>query len=48
MTTPPMIGTTTTQYVTMGVCESRDGNVYILALHPYSVLQISAEQLQGQ
>ena len=33
-------GTTTTRYVTMGVCQSKDGTVYILALHPYSVLQI--------
>lgn len=38
-------GATTTQYVTMGVCEARDGSVYILALHPYSVLQISPEQI---
>ena len=38
-------GTTTTQYVTMGVCEARDGSVYVLALHPYSVLRISPEQI---
>ncbi|HEX7449396.1 MAG TPA: hypothetical protein VF306_17705 [Pirellulales bacterium] len=41
-------GTTTTQYVTMGVCEARDGNVYVLALHPYSVLQISPEQIAAK
>lgn len=41
-------GTTTTQYVTMGVCEARDGNVYVLALHPYSVLQISPEQIAAR
>ena len=36
---------TTTKYVTMGVCESRSGDVYILALHPYSVLKVSAKEL---
>ncbi|HWB14077.1 MAG TPA: hypothetical protein VG826_32925 [Pirellulales bacterium] len=41
-------GTTTTQYVIMGVCEAADGNVYILALHPYTVLQVSAEQLKTE
>jgi hypothetical protein len=39
-------GTTTTRYVILGVCEARDGNVYILALHPYSVLQVAPEQLK--
>ncbi len=38
-------GTTTTQYVTLGVCEARDGNVYILALHPYMVLQVRKQDL---
>jgi sugar lactone lactonase YvrE len=33
-------GVTTTRYVILGVCEARDGNVYILALHPYSVLKV--------
>lgn len=33
-------GVTTTKYVTMGVCEARDGDVYILTMHPYSVLRI--------
>jgi len=39
-------GVTTTRYVILGVCEARDGNVYILALHPYSVLQVSPAQLK--
>ena len=33
-------GTTTTQYVIMGVAQARDGAVYILAIHPYSVLRV--------
>ena len=41
-------GVTTTRYVILGVCETRDGSVNILALHPYSVLRISADQLQSQ
>ncbi|MFN0053018.1 MAG: hypothetical protein ACKV0T_12600 [Planctomycetales bacterium] len=36
---------TTTKYVIMGVCETRAGDVYILALHPYSVLKVSAKDL---
>lgn len=39
-------GRTVTRYVIMGVCEARDGDVFILALHPYSVLQVSADQLR--
>jgi sugar lactone lactonase YvrE len=39
-------GTTTTRYVILGVCEARDGNLYVLALHPYSVLQIGPKQLR--
>lgn len=39
-------GTFTTQYATMGVCEARDGKVYILVLHPYSVLQIEPADLK--
>jgi hypothetical protein len=38
-------GVTTTRYVILGVCEARDGHVYILALHPYSVLQVPPAQL---
>lgn len=36
-------GTTVPQYVILGVAQSRDGAVYILALHPYSVLQVRPE-----
>jgi hypothetical protein len=39
-------GKTTTKYVILGVCEARDGSVYILALHPYSVLQVRPEALR--
>jgi hypothetical protein len=39
---------TTTKYVTMGVCEGRNGDVFILALHPYSVLKVSAKELGAQ
>jgi len=34
------------RYVILGVCEARDGNVYILAMHPYSVLKVKAELLK--
>jgi sugar lactone lactonase YvrE len=36
---------TTTKYVILGVCEGRTGDVYIMALHPYSVLKVSANEL---
>jgi hypothetical protein len=36
---------TTTKYVILGVCEGRSGDVYILALSPYSVLKVSANEL---
>lgn len=36
---------TTTKYVILGVCEGRSGDVYILALHPYSVLKVSAKNM---
>ncbi|MGE0605994.1 MAG: hypothetical protein AB7O62_02630 [Pirellulales bacterium] len=39
-------GTVTTKYVTMGVCEARDGRVYILTLAPYTVLQIDPADLK--
>jgi hypothetical protein len=39
-------GVTTPRYVILGVCEARDGNVYIMALHPYSALQVSPAQLK--
>jgi hypothetical protein len=32
--------------VILGVCEARDGNVYIMAMHPYSVLQVGPDQLR--
>jgi sugar lactone lactonase YvrE len=38
-------GVTTTKYVILGICEARNGDVYILALHPYSVLKVSAQEL---
>jgi hypothetical protein len=36
---------TTTKYVILGVCEGRNGDVYIMALHPYSVLKVCAKEL---
>ena len=33
------------RHVIQGVCETRDGNVNILALHPYSVLQVRAADI---
>jgi sugar lactone lactonase YvrE len=36
---------TTTKYVILGVCAARNGDVYILALHPYSVLKVAAKDL---
>jgi hypothetical protein len=36
---------TTTKYVILGVCEGKSGDVYIMALHPYSVLKVSAKEL---
>jgi sugar lactone lactonase YvrE len=39
-------GTTTTRYVILGVCQANDGRVYILALHPYAVLEVPVEQLR--
>jgi len=38
-------GVTTTRVVILGVCESRDGHVNIMALHPYSLLRVSPDQL---
>jgi sugar lactone lactonase YvrE len=38
-------GVTTTKFVILGVCEARSGDVYILALHPYTVLKVSAKEL---
>jgi sugar lactone lactonase YvrE len=39
-------GRMTNRYVILGVCEARDGNVYIMAMHPYAALQISPDQLR--
>lgn len=39
-------GTTTTKYVILGVCQAKDGSVYILALSPYTVLQVRAADLK--
>jgi sugar lactone lactonase YvrE len=41
-------GATTTKYVILGVCEARDGHVYILALHPYTVLKVAPSQLRAK
>lgn len=38
-------GTHTTKYVILGVCQSRTGHVYVLALSPYTVLQVAPDQL---
>ena len=40
-------GKTITRYVILGVCETKDGNVNILALHPYSVLQVRAADVSA-
>lgn len=34
------------RYVILGVCEGRDGFVNIMAMHPYSVLRVSPDQLK--
>lgn len=39
-------GITTTRYVILGVCQAKEGSVYVLALHPYTVLQISPDALK--
>jgi hypothetical protein len=38
-------GVTTTRYAVLGVCEGKDGSVYALMLHPYTVFQVGREQL---
>ena len=38
-------GIVTTKYVTMGVCEARDGSVYTLVMHPYSLLKLTPADL---
>lgn len=39
-------GTLTTRYVTMGVCEARDGAVYTTVMHPYTLLRVEAERVK--
>jgi sugar lactone lactonase YvrE len=39
-------GRMTTKYVVLGICQARSGDVYTLALHPYTVLQISPADLK--
>jgi hypothetical protein len=39
-------GVTTTRYVILGVCQARDGRVYALALHPYTVLELDPKGLR--
>jgi hypothetical protein len=39
-------GTLTTRHVILGVCQARDRTVYVLALQPYTVLQIEPAQLR--
>jgi hypothetical protein len=39
-------GITTTRHVLLGICQTRDGAVNILALQPYTVLRLSAEVLK--
>jgi len=39
-------GTMLTKYVILGVCQARSGAVYILALHPYSVLEVLPDALK--
>jgi hypothetical protein len=39
-------GTTVPRYVILGVCQAKSGSVYILALHPYTVLELKPEQLK--
>jgi hypothetical protein len=39
-------GTITTRHVTMGVCQARNGDVFILALGPYTVLRVESKALQ--
>lgn len=38
-------GVTTTRHVLLGVCQARDGAVYVLALQPYTLLQVGPESL---
>ncbi len=39
-------GITTTRHVTLGVCQSKAGSVYMLALQPYTVLEVAPEAVR--
>ena len=39
-------GVTTSRYVTLGVCQTKAGNVYVLMLSPYTVLEITPKALK--
>jgi hypothetical protein len=39
-TTPD--GVTTTRHVTLGICQSKAGHVYMLALQPYTLLEVAS------
>jgi sugar lactone lactonase YvrE len=39
-------GVTTTRHVLLGICQTHDGSVNVLALQPYTVLRISLEMLK--
>jgi hypothetical protein len=39
-------GITTTRHVLLGVCQTHDGSIYILALQPYTVLKIDSKLLK--
>lgn len=38
-------GKMTTRYVVLGICQTKSGDVYTLALHPYTVLQVAPADL---
>jgi hypothetical protein len=38
-------GKMTTKWVTLGVCQGRDGSVYVLTLQPYTVLRVLPDDL---
>ncbi len=40
-------GTVTTRHVILGVCQARNGDVFALALSPYTVLRVDSQQLRG-
>jgi hypothetical protein len=39
-------GVTTSRHVTLGVCETKAGGVYVLMLQPYTVLEILPTDLK--